>query len=53
MLEGRSDDKTVKYIGDKERALKWITVYQAKTEQLEDKKQVKGVIEDLRKVRTA
>ncbi|MDY3058879.1 MAG: DUF6475 domain-containing protein [Fusobacterium sp.] len=53
MLEGRSDDKTVKYIGDKERALKWITVYQAKTEQLEDKKQIKGVIEDLRKIRTA
>lgn len=37
MLEGKADDKTVKYIGNEEKAKKWILSYQQKNERLENK----------------
>lgn len=37
MLEGKADDKTVKYIGNEEKAKKWILSYQQKVERLENK----------------
>lgn len=45
MLEGKADDKTVKYIGNEEKAKRWILSYQQKVERLENKPENKNGIE--------
>lgn len=45
MLEGKADDKTVKYIGNEEKAKRWILSYQQKVERLENKPENKNEIE--------
>ena len=44
-LEGKADDKTVKYIGNEEKAKRWILSYQQKVERLENKPENKNGIE--------
>ena len=45
MLEGKADDKTVKYIGNEEKAKRWILSYQQKVERLENKFENKTGVE--------
>lgn len=45
MLEGKADDKTVKYIGNEEKAKRWILSYQQKVERLENKPENKNGVE--------
>ncbi len=45
MLEGKADDKTVKYIGNEEKAKRWILSYQQKVERLENKLENKTGVE--------
>jgi len=45
MLEGKADDKTVKYIGNEEKAKRWILSYQQKVERLENKPENKTGVE--------
>lgn len=45
MLEGKADDKTVKYIGNEEKAKRWILSYQQKIERLENKPENQNGIE--------
>lgn len=45
MLEGKADDKTVKYIGNEEKAKRWIMSYQQKIERLENKSENQNGIE--------
>ncbi|EHO79754.1 DUF6475 domain-containing protein [Fusobacterium ulcerans] len=45
MLEGKADDKTVKYIGNEEKARRWILSYQQKIERLENKPENQNGVE--------
>lgn len=45
MLEGKADDKTVKYIGNEEKAKRWILSYQQKVERLENKPENQNGVE--------
>ncbi|MDH6459625.1 hypothetical protein M2102_003287 [Fusobacterium sp. PH5-7] len=45
MLEGKADDKTVKYIGNEEKAKRWILSYQQKVERLENKSENQNGVE--------
>lgn len=45
MLEGKADDKTVKYIGNEEKAKRWILSYQQKFERLENKPENQNGVE--------
>jgi hypothetical protein len=44
-LEGKADDKTVKYIGNEEKAKRWILSYQQKVERLENKPENQNGVE--------
>lgn len=44
-LEGKADDKTVKYIGNEEKAKRWILSYQQKVERLENKPENQNRVE--------
>lgn len=45
MLEGKADDKTVKYIGNEEKAKRWILSYRQKVERLENKPENQNGVE--------
>lgn len=45
MLEGKADDKTVKYIGNEEKAKRWILSYIQKVERLENKPENQNGVE--------
>lgn len=45
MLEGKADDKTVKYIGNEEKAKRWILSYQQKVGRLENKPENQNGVE--------
>lgn len=45
MLEGKADDKTVKYIGNEEKVKRWILSYQQKVERLENKPENQNGVE--------
>lgn len=45
MLEGKADDKTVKYIGNEEKARRWILSYQQKVGRLENKPENQNGVE--------
>lgn len=53
MLEGKADDKTVKYIGNEEKAKRWILSYQQKIERLENKPENKNGIEAIERMVTS
>lgn len=45
LLEGKADKKVIKYIGNEEKAKRWILSYQQKVERLENKPENKNEIE--------
>lgn len=53
MLEGKADDKTVKYIGNEEKAKRWILSYQQKIERLENKPENQNGIEAIECIMTS